>query len=118
MGLLDDAIREHIELKRRAGTDQAEIARLESEAFGTGRRSGTAEAEPPGDHEALTATHLQLADEDPVGATYDDSPRSAQLRRIVTVLHQSMYVRRRCSAIFPPMPLGRNHCELDDAVPR
>jgi hypothetical protein len=34
MGLLDDAIREHIELKRAHGADAAEVARLERDAFG------------------------------------------------------------------------------------
>ncbi len=34
MGILDDAIREHLELKRSAGADAAEIARLERSAFG------------------------------------------------------------------------------------
>ena len=34
MGLLDDAIREHIELKRAHGADPAEVARLERDAFG------------------------------------------------------------------------------------
>jgi hypothetical protein len=33
MGLLDDAIREHLELKRRAGTDPGELARVEREAL-------------------------------------------------------------------------------------
>jgi hypothetical protein len=33
MGLLDDAIREHLELKRRAGADPSEIARTENEAL-------------------------------------------------------------------------------------
>src|SRR3954463_6093339 len=39
MGLLDDAIREHLELKKRHGADQTEIADLEREAFGPGRRA-------------------------------------------------------------------------------
>ena len=34
MGLLDDAIREHLELKRQRGADDAEVARLEREALG------------------------------------------------------------------------------------
>ena len=34
MGLLDDAIREHLELKRRSGADASELARLERDAFG------------------------------------------------------------------------------------
>jgi hypothetical protein len=39
MGLLDDAIREHLELKRRHGADPSEVAELEREAFGPGRRA-------------------------------------------------------------------------------
>jgi hypothetical protein len=34
MGLLDDAIREHLELKRLRGADSGEVARLEQEALG------------------------------------------------------------------------------------
>jgi hypothetical protein len=37
MGLLDDAIREHLELKRRHGADASEIARQEREALGAPR---------------------------------------------------------------------------------
>jgi len=38
MGLLDDAIREHLDLKRRRGADPAEVARLEQESLGPVRR--------------------------------------------------------------------------------
>jgi hypothetical protein len=38
MGLLDDAIREHLELKRRRGADATEVARQEHEALGPARR--------------------------------------------------------------------------------
>ena len=38
MGLLDDAIREHLELKRQHGGDPSEIERQEQEAFGPGGR--------------------------------------------------------------------------------
>src|SRR5215213_1553741 len=38
MGLLDDAIREHLELKRRRGADLDEVARQEDEALGDPRR--------------------------------------------------------------------------------
>jgi hypothetical protein len=34
MGLLDDAIRQHLELKRRHGADPSDVAKLEQEAFG------------------------------------------------------------------------------------
>lgn len=40
MGLLDDAIREHLELKRKRGGDLTEIERQEQEALGPVRRTG------------------------------------------------------------------------------
>jgi hypothetical protein len=40
MGILDDAIREHLDLKRRRGADPAEVERLEREALGPVRRPG------------------------------------------------------------------------------
>jgi hypothetical protein len=46
MGLLDDAIREHLELKRSHGGDPSEIERQEREAFGpAARRQAADEAE-------------------------------------------------------------------------
>jgi hypothetical protein len=50
MGLLDDAIREHLDLKRRRGADPAEVERAEHEALGPVRRGpepmAAEEAEP------------------------------------------------------------------------
>ena len=43
MGILDDAIREHLELKRRHGATDEELARQEAEALGPACR------EPPDD---------------------------------------------------------------------
>lgn len=40
MGILDDAIRQHLDLKRRLGADDEELARLEDEAFGLPSRPG------------------------------------------------------------------------------
>lgn len=40
MSILDDAIREHLELKRAHGADEAEIKKLEDEAFGPPGRPG------------------------------------------------------------------------------
>jgi hypothetical protein len=39
MGLLDDAIKEHLDLKRRRGADPTEVERLEREALGPVRRA-------------------------------------------------------------------------------
>jgi hypothetical protein len=43
MGLLDDAIREHLELKRLRGTDPGEVARAEQDALGPVRREDESE---------------------------------------------------------------------------
>jgi hypothetical protein len=43
MGLLDDAIREHLDLKRRRGADPDEVARQENEALGPPRTGQFAE---------------------------------------------------------------------------
>ena len=63
MGLLDDAIREHLELKRRRGADLEELSRQEAEALGPARRGEASAApavadpppavreEPPADHD-------------------------------------------------------------------
>jgi hypothetical protein len=45
MGILDEAIREHLELKRQHGADDSELQQLEDEAFGSPERPG---GEPSG----------------------------------------------------------------------
>jgi hypothetical protein len=65
MGLLDDAIQEHLELRRLHGADPSEVLREEREAFGSAPRvEGT---EPAGDvadlEEALTARTEHAVDE-------------------------------------------------------
>jgi|SRR3954452_14338834 hypothetical protein len=47
MGLLDDAIREHLELKRKHGADPEDVARQEQEALGPGMRNEFAQPEEP-----------------------------------------------------------------------
>jgi hypothetical protein len=47
MGILDDAIREHLELKRQHGADESEVEGLEAEAFGPADRPDA--TEPPTD---------------------------------------------------------------------
>jgi hypothetical protein len=71
MGLLDDAIREHLELKRRRGADADEIARQEDEALGDPRSGAFArpDAEPavpaaPVDEEPIAPEPEPAADEE------------------------------------------------------
>jgi hypothetical protein len=44
MGILDEAIREHMELKRQHGADDSELKQIEDQAFGPGERPGSEEA--------------------------------------------------------------------------
>jgi hypothetical protein len=45
MGLLDDAIREHLELKRKHGANPEDVARQEQEALGPGQQNEFAQPE-------------------------------------------------------------------------
>jgi hypothetical protein len=54
MGLLDDAIREHLDLKRRRGADPADIERAEREALGPVRRGPEVAGEGVAQSESLS----------------------------------------------------------------
>jgi hypothetical protein len=47
MGILDEAIREHLELKRQHGAGDSELQQLEDEAFGQANRPGDEQAPDP-----------------------------------------------------------------------
>jgi hypothetical protein len=66
MGLLDDAIRDHLDLKRRRGADPAELERAEREALGPVRRKG----------DVATANYPDDADE-VFEADAEDAPAGA-----------------------------------------
>jgi hypothetical protein len=80
MGLLDDAIREHLELKRRHGASDEEISQQEAEALGPARRDfpqpAAAEegqsAEPEPDAEPADAV------EDPLPEAIEDLPTAVE----------------------------------------
>jgi hypothetical protein len=89
MGLLDDAIREHLELKRRHGADPGEVERQEREALGAARRGEFAvpaeEADrppPPFDAEEAVPQaaeppefdHRPPPDETAIARGYDEDP--------------------------------------------
>jgi hypothetical protein len=61
MGLLDDAIREHLDLKRRHGASDHEIAQKEAEALGPARREFPRAAEQD---VALEDAPVELPEED------------------------------------------------------
>src|SRR3954454_19553927 len=93
MGTLDDAIREHLELKKRSGAPDDEVKRLEHEAFGPIRRDreapaaaaegpaseipvddDAAAAGPPLDPETAGAPPAEPAGDDDVAAVVSRDP--------------------------------------------
>ena len=74
MGLLDDAIREHLDLKRRRGADPAELERAEREALGPVRRKGdVATAEYPGDADEAFDAEVEDAPAGSSPVAYDQA---------------------------------------------
>ena len=69
MGVLDEAIRDHLELRRRHGASDAEIARSEAEALGPARRDPAADIFAEGDAGAAgeETTILDPVSEEDVG---------------------------------------------------
>ena len=70
MGVLDDAIKEHLDLKRKHGASEDELRKQEAEALGPGRREPVAEAhgeeveaEIDGEEPALATGGEELATE-------------------------------------------------------
>jgi len=62
MSILDDAIREHLELKRAHGADEAELKRLEDEAFGPPGRPDEEDSLSEAQTEFLAAPATEAAD--------------------------------------------------------
>ncbi len=63
MSILDDAIREHLELKRAHGADDAELKKLEDEAFGPPERPDQADPFAEAPTEFLVAPETGAADQ-------------------------------------------------------
>jgi hypothetical protein len=80
MGVLDDAIREHLELKRRHGASEGEVTRQEQEALGAPRRAPVQEsaaAEPVATEPEPEAVAPAEPDVEPVAAEAAPEPTPA-----------------------------------------
>lgn len=79
MGILDDAIKEHLELKRQHGAGESELKQLEDEAFGAAERPGDVEAPPDPLAEAPTEFMAQpdLEQDEEPGARSEASDAEA-----------------------------------------
>src|SRR5262245_34097429 len=77
MGILDEAIREHLELKRQHGADDSELQQLEDEAFGQAERPG---GEALADSVAEAPTQFMEQPEAPAEAAQRREPTIADLQ--------------------------------------
>jgi hypothetical protein len=82
MSILDDAIREHLELKRQHGADDSELKQLEDEAFGPAERPSAEQALPDPLAEAPTEfmTPAPEAAEEKDGSRREAAPGIADLQ--------------------------------------
>ena len=92
MGLLDDAIRQHLELKRQHGAPEEEIERQEEEALGPARRD-VAPAEPAGGNGdvELEAEAAEAASEEETELFEPDAARD----ELVTAADAALYRAKR-----------------------
>ena len=80
MGLLDDAIREHLDLKRRRGADPAEIERAERDALGPVRRDPVGSGEAEIEHAAMPDGNGGYEEESAYDHGFEEPQRSSTLR--------------------------------------
>jgi hypothetical protein len=107
MGILDDAIKEHLELKRQHGADDSELKQLEDEAFGAAERPG--EAAPP-DPLAEAPTEFMTQPE-----VEEESPRSR--RPDIADLQEAPPAPQRESVAEPEPPAEEESPAVEQAVP-
>jgi len=77
MGILDDAIKEHLELKRQHGAADDELKQLEDEAFGAAERPGDEGSAP----DPLAEAPTEFMEQPPEVAPADEKPEISRSRR-------------------------------------
>jgi hypothetical protein len=82
MGILDDAIKEHLELKRQHGADDSELKQLEDEAFGAAERPGGGDSAPDPLAEAPTEFMAQPDLEPPAESEEGDPASEAEAAEV------------------------------------
>ena len=104
MGLLDDAIKEHLELKRRHGADPGEVARLEHEALGPARRDPAPAAveDPVADEPVAPAPEPPAADDPYLEDDADEV--TAEERLEAPIRHREPEPEPRAAAEPEPEP--------------
>src|ERR1700761_5665331 len=111
MSILDDAIREHLELKRAHGADEGEVQKLEDEAFGPPQRPDEIDPFAEAPTEFLTAPGEDAADGP---AFFADEARGAR-RPNIPALQEAPPAEDPFAEA--PIPADAPPPSLEDAAP-
>ena len=122
MGTLDDAIREHLDLKRRLGAPQDELEQKEAEAFGpvgAARRAAEPSAPPPAAQEPAREPMAEQAQAPPPAPADPWAPPSGEddfLDRDEVLPQDSLEPNGSHAAPepLPPEPVGRQEEPHED----
>ncbi len=111
MSILDDAIREHLELKRAHGADEGELQKLEDEAFGPPQRPDEIDPFAEAPTEFLTSPGEEAAD---APAIFDEEARGGR-RPNITDLQEPPSAEDPFAAT--PVPADAPPPGFEDAAP-
>jgi hypothetical protein len=117
MGILDDAIREHLELKRRRGADSAEVSRQEREILGGAPAADPAYAEPVAPVDAYDAAPEPVADLEPGYGEPDDAYDAAYAEPAAAPEPLAGSPLATPEADIPPAPEPAATQAVDDLFP-
>ncbi|SRR6266516_1771546 len=102
MGILDEAIREHLELKRQHGAADSELKQLEDDAFGPPERPGADER--ASDAVAEAPTEFMAAPEAGEGEKFSEVPEAADTAKELPRRREAPSVGDLQEAPPPPEP--------------
>ncbi len=109
MGILDDAIREHLELKRQHGVPEDELQRQEDEALGPARRDV---AQQPEDDAELAPAQTATAEAD------EPAPEETALEETALFDMEGDASEAEAEAAAPVAPATEEHEVPEDAAAR
>ncbi len=119
MGILDDAIRQHLDLKRRQGAEEDELQRLEDEAFGPPSRPGDpdfpAMAEENESGNGTPPSGESVATEEPPGAKPE--PATAEAPAVQQPLEPETPAERFADTQTPEPSGGAFYDQREDEPP-
>ena len=120
MGILDDAIREHLELRRKHGASEAEISKKETEALSPARREAPVAVaeESPGDERAWDTEHSDGTAVGEVVVSEESAHAEPEAER--TTHWEAEPVAREPEPVYEPLldepPHAQSHPLSDEAT--